>query len=412
MSSETDVRPLRSMGELRAEVSRRAARVRRRRALAIAPAVLLVAVGIGYAVAENPTNVDVKTVRPADQPGVDSGGPKDPAAPANSGRNGDTGNKKPSSSDKSGRQGASGVQRHGANPTSGAGSGGTVVFVSDRGGTAQVYSMSASAPQTARRLTSDTSAVERPALSADGSQIAYVSRVGPAAAPTSVRIKVIRADGSDPRTLPVEGAIDPAWSPDGTRLAFSSSSHIWVVNADGTGATQLTNVDRAGDANPTWSPDGSSIAFRRFDSRGVGAIVVMRSDGSDSHAIYSGVAAAPAWSPDGRLIAFVRLEANSSHIAVMRSDGSGLTVITSGSAWDGRPTWTPDGRSLIFDRDQDGHSAPGCYIGFAGGQPVRECMPSSDGPAKAALWTVVVDGSGVVSLTTSSSNDFDANTGR
>ena len=65
---------------------------------------------------------------------------------------------------------------------------------------------------------------------------------------------------------------DPSWSPDGTRIAFSRHSEIWVMNADGTNQTKLLDSDQC----PRWSPDGTKIAFE-----GNGDIWVMNADGTN-----------------------------------------------------------------------------------------------------------------------------------
>jgi dipeptidyl aminopeptidase/acylaminoacyl peptidase len=102
-----------------------------------------------------------------------------------------------------------------------------------------------------------------PAWSPDGARIAYVTYADPGG---MMGIYLIDPDGSDPvRLLPdtLQGQ-GPAWSPDGRRIAFSAyarqGSELFVINADGTGLTQLT-TELGGVAQPTWSPDGENIAF-------------------------------------------------------------------------------------------------------------------------------------------------------
>jgi Tol biopolymer transport system component len=100
---------------------------------------------------------------------------------------------------------------------------------------------------------------------------------------------------------------DPSWSPDGTRIVFSSIRNsnydIFVVNADGTGAAQLTSGG-PDELDPNWSPDGTRIVFEQ-SSGSSHPIVVMNADGSNRHALSTPQPAiAPAWSPDGSLIAY------------------------------------------------------------------------------------------------------------
>jgi len=100
----------------------------------------------------------------------------------------------------------------------------------------------------------------------------------------------------------VEYAIDPAWSPDGARIAFGGTGDIWVVDAQGSGLQRLTH-DAADDAHPTWSPDGAWIAW----SKAVGLerqLWVMRADGTDQHLLLAGNPGEnlsnPLWAPGGR----------------------------------------------------------------------------------------------------------------
>jgi len=90
-------------------------------------------------------------------------------------------------------------------------------------------------------------------------------------------------EGEAPEGESVFWQIDPAWSPDATKIAFVSArtgeAHVYVMSADGTGTSQLTS-GKASDTHPTWSPDGSSMAFARS-----GDIYVMKADGSDPERI-------------------------------------------------------------------------------------------------------------------------------
>jgi Tol biopolymer transport system component len=131
-------------------------------------------------------------------------------------------------------------------------------------------------------------------------------------------------DASSPAALFFQ--IEPAWSPDGTKIAFASrragTFDIYVMNADGTGARSLTST-KENDSHPTWSSDGTKIAFARGGS---GDIFVMSADGADARRISDSVAeeADPAWSPDGNWIAYVRRTPGTAiqEVWLVRPDGT------------------------------------------------------------------------------------------
>lgn len=114
-----------------------------------------------------------------------------------------------------------------------------------------------------------------------------------------------------PGRLTNQTGSSPAWSPDGTRIAFQTmyrvsdsrgQGEIHVMNADGGGVTNLT-ISLASDVSPAWSPDGTRIAFSSHWNR-ITDIYVMNSDGSVVTSLAHDVTGGFAWSPDGRQIAF------------------------------------------------------------------------------------------------------------
>ena len=180
-------------------------------------------------------------------------------------------------------------------------------------------------------------------------------------------IYLMEPDGSGVRRLTDAGAggkvaAEPAWSPDGTRIAFvlSTPEHlgayagdgdIYVMNADGTGLTKLTDGLR--DAHPAWSPDGTRIVFVRDQGN---SLVVMNADGSDATEIRPDGEAfppyqSPAWSPDGTRIAFQASPSpggtDTNSVYATNVDGTGTTQLTHGSS-DGSPAWSPDGTTLAY----------------------------------------------------------------
>ena len=146
----------------------------------------------------------------------------------------------------------------------------------------------------------------------------------------------------------------PAWSPDGTKIAFWShrdgNDEIYVMSQDGSGVTRLTNSSSV-DFRPRWSPDGTKIVFVSARD-GNFEIYVMNADGSSPLRLTDdpGTDADPVWSPDGSQIAFWSSRDTDGEIYVMNPDGSGVTRITSNGAKDIQPEWSPDGSKLVVSR--------------------------------------------------------------
>ena len=166
-------------------------------------------------------------------------------------------------------------------------------------------------------------------------------------------IKTMNPDGTDVQQLTPDGA-GPAWSPDGSKLAFYSMvddhhTEIFVVNADGTGRTRLTvTTALGGPAFPAWSPDGSKIAFQNDSDR---RIYVMDANGANLAALTSGPDFFPSWSPDGSKIAFATTRHGPTEIYVMNANGTGQTRLTNNLDPDNDPSWSPDGSKILFMHD-------------------------------------------------------------
>src|SRR5581483_1033962 len=182
-----------------------------------------------------------------------------------------------------------------------------------------------------------------PAWSPDGSKIAYQAYNNSGSGDA---IYVINADGTNKIRVATNPGLRTSrisWSPDGKKIAYSGSgSFIYIASSDGSGAAKLPgSPDRVTD--PQWSPDGSKIAYSRD-----GNVYVMNPDCSEQRKLTNGTDinrpfAAPRWSPDGSRL----LVSGPSHVYLINVDGSGLTRLLNVSISQ-TPAWSPDGTKIVF----------------------------------------------------------------
>ena len=154
-------------------------------------------------------------------------------------------------------------------------------------------------------------------------------------------------------------------------IAFSASPDsqtvlgIHVIKSDGTGQSRINAEDGYGrlSAVPAWSPDGSKIAFTRYDASSVSNINVMDYDGSNQIALTNYPAdsyiynAMGSWSPDGSKIVFTSNRiGGQSDIYIMNSgDGGQVQRLTTDIREDQYPDWSPDGSKILFESNRDGN---------------------------------------------------------
>lgn len=208
-----------------------------------------------------------------------------------------------------------------------------IAFASQREGKRHIYVMNADGTGT-RRLTASRQDDVDPSWSPDGRRIVF-AREG--------ALFVVSAQGGKATRVGrgLGSAADPAWSPDAKLIVYtyrqpgSEIRELWLIRPDGTGRRQLTTL-KAVSITPAWSPDGSRIAFAT-DADGSYDIYTIGVDGNAPRNETTGPTEdfEPAWSPDGRTIVFFRDGA----IVALTADGT-EEILSSGKN-DSSPAWRP-----------------------------------------------------------------------
>ncbi|MFN2146064.1 MAG: TolB family protein, partial [Anaerolineales bacterium] len=246
------------------------------------------------------------------------------------------------------------------------GGAGQILFVSDRNGRPQLFTMNADGSNL-QQVTNEIDGACQPDWSPDGTRIVFVSpcRVQDVITPHTETYRgstlfVVNADGTGrvPLVSYPGGDFDPAWSPDGEKIAFttyrdnlsSSDLNLYLYNLADNSVTPLTN-DLNADRRPAWSPDGEQIAFQRQPQGGSIQINIMQKDGTGIY-IFSDPQLNNSFMPDWGVhdsIVFSRGNPFPAPITRPLSPRNAQEIqLSSDPAWD--VDYSPDGYWLVFER--------------------------------------------------------------
>jgi hypothetical protein len=219
---------------------------------------------------------------------------------------------------------------------------------------------------------------------------------------------------------------DPEWSPDGTKIVFTSRRNgpydVYIMNPDGSGQTNLTAGLGGDQFDPTWTPDGTKISFTNSLPGGQRQLWTMNPDGTGAAVLTTGTVEAASWSPDGSMIVghirVVDRLGGSEPLVAVNSDGTNYHQISccTGHPWIYKTDakWTPDGRYILFNVGDESNPCQGLVRARPDGTDLqilsstcyRIVDPSPDGKLIAASGIYLLDADANNPTLISSGNDY------
>ena len=245
-----------------------------------------------------------------------------------------------------------------------------------------------------RTLTFSSAAPESPALSPDGSVIAFSQSVSPWHTERA-SIWTMRPDGSRRRRL--AAGSNPTWSPDGRRLAFVDGGRLKRIRRDGSRLREVVAHRGSRIGPPLWSPDGAWIAYSTSGDE----LWAVRPDGTGSHRLAKARALNVAWSPNGRRLVYAGAVPDQEELFTVSVRGGRPRRLIDAKAIVGVPQWSPDGRRIAFWTESSFTMVVAADGSFRARRVLRGSAPSwsPDGSRLAVrrgddVWVARADGGG------------------
>ena len=235
-----------------------------------------------------------------------------------------------------------------------------ILFVSKRDGNQEIYKQVFGGKL--KRLTFDGGSDFDPALSPDGTKMAYVSTINQS---FEIAVMDLKSGKRQQLTFSLERDLRPTWAPDGKRIAFSSDRDgifdLYLMNPDGKNVQKMFK-DNEYRREPAWSPNGKHIAYAqadkqkairafgaRFAPRAEHTLYIAAPNGTSIEKLTKGFE--PSWSPDGTQLIFVVVGLKHSSLGLFDLQTRTQKVLRPEKLrWSISPCWSPQGDKIAFGK--------------------------------------------------------------